>query len=147
MAPSVKDGEGRNLRVVLGVLAAAGLLISAYLTWVHFAQVAPVCVGGSGGCETVQSSRYATVLGVPVAVLGIIGYAGLLFSAVLRGELGVYLGFLFALVGTLFSAYLTYLEVFVIHAICQWCVASAAIMVAALICAALAAWRLTKNER
>jgi uncharacterized membrane protein len=147
MAPSVKDGEGRNLRVVLGVLAAAGLLISVYLTWVHFAQVAPVCVGGSGGCETVQSSRYATVLGVPVAVLGIIGYAGLLFSAVLRGELGVYLGFLFALVGTLFSAYLTYLEVFVIHAICQWCVASAAIMVAALICAALAAWRLTNNER
>ena len=147
MAPSVKDGEGRNLRVVLGMLAAAGLLLSAYLTWVHFAQVAPVCVGGSGGCETVQSSRYATVLGVPVAVLGIIGYAGLLFSAVLRGELGVYLGFLIALVGTLFSAYLTYLEVFVIHAICQWCVASAAIMVAALICAALAAWRLTKNER
>jgi uncharacterized membrane protein len=147
MAPSVKDGEARNLRVLLGVLAAAGLLISAYLTWVHFAQVAPVCVGGSGGCETVQSSRYATVLGVPVAVLGIIGYAGLLFSAVLRGELGVYLGFMIALVGTLFSAYLTYLEVFVIHAICQWCVASAAIMVAALICAALAAWRLTKNER
>jgi uncharacterized membrane protein len=147
MAPSVKNGEGRTLRVVLGVLAAAGLLISAYLTWVHFAHVAPACVGGSGGCETVQSSRYATVLGVPVAVFGIIGYAGLLFSAVLRGELGVYLGFLFALVGTLFSAYLTYLELFVIHAICQWCVASAAIMVAALICAALAAWRLTKNER
>ena len=143
----MKDGEERNLRVVLGVLAAAGLLISAYLTWVHFAQVAPVCVGGSGGCETVQSSRYATVLGVPVAVLGLVGYAGLLISAVLRGELGVYLGFLFALVGTLFSAYLTYLEVFVIHAICQWCVASAAIMVAALICAALAAWRLTGNER
>jgi uncharacterized membrane protein len=134
-------------RTLLALLAAAGLLISAYLTWVHFAQVAPVCVGGSGGCETVQSSRYATVLGVPVAVLGIVGYAGLLFSAVLRGELGVYLGFLFALVGTLFSAYLTYLEVFVIHAICQWCVASAAIMVAALICAALAAWRLTNNER
>ena len=143
----MKDGEGRNLRVVLGVLAAAGLLISAYLTWVHFAQVAPVCVGGSSSCETVQSSRYATVLGVPVAVLGLVGYAGLLFSAVLRGELGVYLGFLFALVGTLFSAYLTYLEVFVIHAICEWCVASATIMVAALICAALAAWRLTKNGR
>lgn len=147
MAPSVKDGEGRNLRIVLGMLAAAGLLLSAYLTWVHFAQVAPVCVGGSGGCETVQSSRYATVLGVPVAVLGLVGYTGLLFSAVLRGELGVYLGFMIALVGTLFSAYLTYLEVFVIHAICQWCVASAAIMVAALICAAVAAWRLTKNER
>jgi uncharacterized membrane protein len=147
MAPSAKAGKERTLRVVLGVLAAAGLLISAYLTWVHFARVAPVCVGGSGGCETVQSSRYAAILGVPVSVLGLVGYAGLLFSALLRGGLGVYLGFLIALVGTLFSAYLTYLEVFVIHAICQWCVASAAIMVAALICAALAAWRLTKNER
>jgi uncharacterized membrane protein len=147
MALSVKDREGRTLRVVLGVLAAAGLLISVYLTWVHLARVAPVCVGGIGGCETVQSSRYATVLGVPVSVLGLVGYTGLLFSAVLRGELGVYLGFLIALVGTLLSAYLTYLEVFVIHAICQWCVASAAIIVAALICAALTAWRLTKNER
>jgi uncharacterized membrane protein len=135
------------LRVVLGVLAAAGLLISTYLSWVHFVGVAPVCVGGGGGCETVQSSRYATVLGVPVSVLGIIGYAGLLSSAVLRGEVGVYLGFLIALVGTLFSAYLTYLEIFVIHAVCQWCVASAAIMVAALICASLAAWRLTESER
>jgi uncharacterized membrane protein len=147
MAPSVKDREGRTLRVLLGVLAAIGLLISAYLTWVHFARVAPVCVGGSGGCETVQSSRYATVLGVPVSVLGLVGYAGLLFSALLRGGPGVYLGFLIALVGTLFSAYLTYLEVFVIHAICQWCVASAAIMVVALICVTLAVWRLTENER
>jgi uncharacterized membrane protein len=146
MAPRAKDGEeGRTLRVVLGVLAAAGLLISAYLTWVHFARVAPVCVGGSGACETVQSSRYAEVLGVPVSVLGLVGYASLLFSATLKGEVGVYLGFLTALIGVLFSAYLTYLEVFVIHALCQWCVASAAIMVAALICSALQAWRLTER--
>jgi uncharacterized membrane protein len=148
MAPSTKEREGRTtLRVVVGVLAAAGLLISAYLTWVHFAQVAPVCVGGSGGCETVQSSRYATILGVPVSVVGVLGYVSLLFSAMLRGEVGVYLGFLIALVGTLFSFYLTYLEVFVIHAVCQWCVASAAVMVAALICATLQAWRITKEER
>ena len=147
MAPSAKEREGLALRVALATLAALGLAISAYLTWTHFAGVAPACAGGSHGCETVQSSRYATVLGVPVSVLGIIGYAGLLSSAVLRGEVGVYLGFLIALVGTLFSAYLTYLEIFVIHAVCQWCVASAAIMVAALICASLAAWRLTESER
>jgi uncharacterized membrane protein len=148
MVPSAKYREGRTLRVVLGVLAAAGLLISAYLSWVHFAGVAQVCVGGgNGGCETVQSSRYATVLGVPVSVLGLVGYSGLLASAVLRGEVGVYLGFLIALIGTLFSGYLTYLEVFVIHAICQWCLASAAIMVAALICAFISARRLTEHER
>ena len=77
-------------------------------------------------------------------MVGLVGYTGLLLSASLRGEVGVYLGFLVALVGTLFSAYLTYLEVFVIHAICEWCVASAALMVGALICSAFEAWRLTK---
>jgi len=55
---------------------------------------------------------------------------------------GVYLGFLIALVGTLFSFYLTYLEVFVIHALCQWCLVSAAVMVGAVICTALEAWRI-----
>jgi uncharacterized membrane protein len=142
-----QSGEHSALRVVLGALAIVGLLISGYLTWVHYMGVAPVCVGGTGGCETVQASSYATILGVPVAVIGLFGYSGLLFSTLLRGDVGVYLGFLISLVGTLFSAYLTYLEIFVIHAICQWCVASAVIMVAALICAALAAWRLTENER
>ena len=144
MAPSTKDGNGR---FVLGVLAVAGLLISAYLTWTHFAGITPVCAGGGGGCETVQSSRYAAILGVPVSVLGIAGYAGLLLSAALRGDVGVYLGFLIALAGTLFSTYLTYLEVFVIHALCQWCLASAVIMVAALVWTAIGARRLSKSER
>ena len=137
-------GKRRGLRFVLGALAVVGLLISGYLTWVHYAGVAPVCVGGSGGCETVQASSYATILGVPVAVLGLVGYSGLLLAALLRGEAGVYLGLLVALVGTLFSAYLTYLELFVIHAICEWCVASAALMVGALICGAFEAWRLAR---
>ena len=73
-------------------------------------------------------------------MLGLVGYAGLL---ALRSEVGVYLGFLIAFVGTFFSAYLTYLEVFVIHALCQWCLASAGVMVAALICAVLRTRRLT----
>jgi uncharacterized membrane protein len=94
---------------VLGALAVVGILISGYLTWVHYAGVAPVCVGGSGGCESVQTSSYATIFGVPVATLGLVGYSGLLLSALLRGKAGVYLGLLVALVGTLFSAYLTYL--------------------------------------
>jgi uncharacterized membrane protein len=93
----------------------------------------------------VQTSSYATIFGFPVAVVGLVGYAGLIFSALLRGEGGLYLAFLVALVGTLFSAYLTYLEVFVIHALCQWCLASAAVMVAALLCASFGVWRLTKE--
>src|ERR671921_245707 len=148
MAPSSKATRKGGLvarRIVLGALAVVGLLISAYLSWVHYMGVVPVCVGGGGGCETVQTSSYAAIFGVPVAVVGLVGYSGLLFSASLRGEAGVYLGFLVALVGTLFSAYLTYLEVFVIHAICEWCVASATVMVAALICAAIGVWHLAKE--
>ena len=138
MPPQTKGATNdRTLRAVLGGLAFLGLLISAYLTWAHFAGLEPVCAAGSHGCQTVQTSRYATVLFVPVAVLGLAGYVGLLLSAVSRGGAGVYLGLLVALVGTLFSAYLTYLEVFVIGAVCQWCVASAAVMAAALACAAL----------
>jgi uncharacterized membrane protein len=134
-------------RVLLAALAIVGLLISAYLSWVHYIGVAPVCVGGSGGCQSVQTSSYATIFGVPVAVIGLVGYSALLLSAWLRGEVGIYLGFLVSLVGTLFSAYLTYLEVFVIHAICEWCVASAALMVAALLCAAYGVWHLSKENQ
>jgi uncharacterized membrane protein len=123
---------------VLLVLAVLGFLVSAYLTWTHFAGLAPICTGGGEGCETVQSSRYAVLLGVPVALLGLIAYSGLIISAALWGQAGIYLGFLISLVGTLFSAYLTYLEIFVIGALCQWCLASAAIMPAALICTTLA---------
>ena len=144
MAPRTKNGQGRALQVALSVLAVVGLVIGAYLTWTHFVGVPPVCISGSGGCETVQSSRYATIFGIPVAALGVVAYAGLLFSAVLRSEVGIYLGLLISLVGTLFSAYLTYLEVFVIGALCQWCLASAAVMVAALVCAAVRARLLTQ---
>jgi uncharacterized membrane protein len=138
-------GRERAPRIVLGALAVVGLFISAYLTWVHYAGVAPVCVGGSSGCETVQASSYATILGIPVAAIGLVGYSGLLLSALLGGGSGAYLGLLVALVGTLFSAYLTYLEVFLIHAICEWCVASATVMVGALVCAAARAWRLAEE--
>jgi uncharacterized membrane protein len=133
-------------RVVLLALAVLGALISAYLTWTHFAGLTPVCTGSGEGCETVQSSRYASVLGIPVALLGLIAYGGLIFSTVLWRETGIYLGLLISLVGTLFSGYLTYLEIFVIGALCQWCLASAAIMVAALICATIAALPLLRGS-
>lgn len=133
-------------RAVLLALAVVGALISAYLTWTHFAGLTPVCTGSGEGCQTVQSSRYASVLGIPVALLGLIAYGSLIFSTVLWREAGIYLGFLISLVGTLFSAYLTYLEIFVIGALCQWCLASAAIMIAALVCATLAALPLLRGR-
>ena len=147
MAPRGQaKGRRAALRTGLFVLAVLGFLISAYLTWIHFAGLSPICTGNGAGCETVQASQYAKILGIPVALLGLISYGGLIVSAVLWGEIGIYLGFLISLVGTLFSAYLTYLEVFVIGALCQWCLASAAITLAALICTTLAARQLTRER-
>jgi uncharacterized membrane protein len=95
-----------------------------------YADLEPVCVGGGGGCERVQSSDYADLGGVPVALLGLIGYGAILASLALPGDAGRFAGALLALVGFGFSAWLTYVELFEIDAICQWCVASAVIMTA-----------------
>jgi uncharacterized membrane protein len=148
MAPSVQAKRRYAApRTILLVLAVLGAMISAYLTWTHFAGLSPVCTGSGEGCKTVQSSRYASVVGIPVALLGLVAYGGLIFSAAVWKAAGIYLGFLISLVGTLFSAYLTYLEIFVIGALCQWCLASAAIMVAALICTSIATRLLTQDTR
>jgi uncharacterized membrane protein len=117
-----------RLRVAMAGLALLGIAIAGYLTWVHYAGLKPVCLSGGGGCEKVQSSQYADVAGIPVALLGLIGYVGILASLWLRGETGLTLGVLLTLVGLGFSAYLTYRELFTIDAICQWCVASAVVM-------------------
>jgi len=116
-----------GLKAGIALVALLGLGIAAYLTYVHYAGLHPLCLA-SGGCEKVQSSRYAKLGGIPVATLGLVGYAGILASLAVPGEAGLVAGALTALVGFGFSAYLTYLEVFRIHAICQWCVASAVLM-------------------
>jgi uncharacterized membrane protein len=121
--------DGR-LRVAVAVLSLAGLGVAGYLTWVHYADLEPICAGGSGGCEKVQSSDYAELAGIPVALLGLIGYGAILASLAVPGDAGRFAGALLALVGFGFSAWLTYVELFEIDAICQWCVASAVIMTA-----------------
>jgi uncharacterized membrane protein len=120
----------RRLRIAVAALALAGLAVAGYLTWVHYADLDPVCVGGGGGCERVQSSDYAELAGVPVALLGLIGYGAILASLAIPGDPGRFAGALLALAGFGFSAWLTYVELFEIDAICQWCVASAVIMTA-----------------
>jgi uncharacterized membrane protein len=120
----------RRLRIAIAALALAGLGVAGYLTWVHYADLDPVCVGGGGGCERVQASDYAELGGVPVALLGLIGYAAILASLLVPGDAGRFAGALLALAGFGFSAWLTYVELFEIDAICQWCVASAVIMTA-----------------
>jgi uncharacterized membrane protein len=117
----------RRLRIAIGVLCLIGIGVAGYLTYTHYAGLKVLCLS-SGGCETVQSSVYSKLDGVPVAVLGLAGYIGILFTLAIRGEIGRAAGFGLALVGFLFSLYLTYRELFTIKAICQWCVSSAVIM-------------------
>jgi uncharacterized membrane protein len=118
-------------RMAIALLALGGLLISAYLTMYKVGMLGAIqCT--IGGCEKVQSSRWATFLGLPVSAWGLGAYVTLLVIAMLgvqprfARERWVALA-LFGLsaVGVAFSAYLTYLEAFVIHAWCQWCVISA----------------------
>ena len=116
-----------RLRPWVAAAALLGLAIAAYLTYVHYAGIEPICAA-SGGCERVQSSSYSELAGVPVALLGLLGYAGILVAALLPGEGARLATAWLAVVGLGFSLYLTYLELFEIEAICQWCVASAVIM-------------------
>jgi uncharacterized membrane protein len=118
------------MRRATAVLALVGIGIAGYLTWIHYAGLDPVCVGGGGGCERVQSSRWAELAGVPVAVLGLAGYVGILASLALPEDQGAPVAAFLALVGCGFSVWLTYVEIAKIEAICQWCVASAVLMTA-----------------
>jgi uncharacterized membrane protein len=113
-----------HLRRASGALATIGIGVAAYLTYVHYAGLQPVC-GISHGCETVQTSRYAYLAGIPVALLGLLTYLGVLMSTRSRSEPALLIGSGLSLVAWAFSTYLTYREVFTIHAICAWCVSSA----------------------
>ncbi len=128
----------RTLRRVMLVLAVIGLGVASYLTYVHYAGFgALACIGGHGGhssCETVQSSVWSKVAGVPVALMGLIGYVLILGSLLAPDREETRLATLVVtLVGVGFSGYLTYRELFSIHAICEWCVSSAVIMTLLLI--------------
>jgi len=123
-------------RQTMVVLALAGLLVATYL-WLYKIGVIGVLQCGTGGCEAVQASRYAELLGVPVAFVGVAGYAALLGV----GLVGVQPAFAadrrvtlllaaLATVGFAFALYLTAIELFVLHAMCRWCVVSAAIITA-----------------
>jgi uncharacterized membrane protein len=122
-----------RLRAAIAALALAGLGIAVYLTTIHYAHVAPIC--STGGCETVQKSKYAELAGIPVALLGAIGYALILATALIRGVTAALVGAAAALIGVAFSAYLLWAQLGPIDAICQWCLASDAIMlVLAVLC-------------
>jgi uncharacterized membrane protein len=119
-------------RMIIAVLALIGVLISVYLT-LHKFGVIGTLVCGTGSCEVVQTSKYAVVFGIPVPLLGLIGYAIILVVAMVglqsdKRAVSIAL-FLLADAAVIFTLYLTYLEAYVIHAWCRWCLASAAITI------------------
>src|SRR5947209_19018056 len=95
----------RRLQIAILVVCLLGIADAGYLTYVHYAGIKVACLA-SGGCETVQASRYAKLDGIPVSVLGLIGYIAILLSLAIRNELGRATGFGIALIGFGFSMYL-----------------------------------------
>jgi len=129
-----------RLRAAIAVVCLVGIGIAAYLTYVHYAHVAPICT--TGGCEKVQRSKYAELGGAPVALLGLIGYVVLLGAALVRG-VGAFAGVVVALAGLAFSGYLLWAQLGPIGAICIWCVGNDVTM---LVVAALCVARMLTEE-
>jgi uncharacterized membrane protein len=128
----------RALRITMLVLTVVGLGLASYLTYVHYAGIKPACSLG-GSCEKVQTSAYSHLAGVPVALMGLIGYVSILILLLLpETETTRFGAVAVTTIGFGFSAYLTYRELFSIHAICEWCVSSAIVLTLLVI---LAVWR------
>jgi len=129
-SPRIDD----RFRYAIPVLALIGLGVAAYLAYVESASVEAVC-GPIGNCNTVQSSPYARVFGIPISTIGLAGY-GLILVTWLWGQRPdlpladqmPLIVFCAALFSVLFSIYLTYLEIFVIRAVCIWCLISATVV-------------------
>ena len=143
----VASARGRLGPVMTG-LALLGLAVAGYLLAVRLLGEAPAC-GPVKGCDTVAASPYATLFGVPVALYGV------LYSLVLTGACAIwsgagdrralYVAYGLGLVGILAVAYLTYLEIFVIEAICVWCVTYAVTIIAGFIVVAFVAWQTAED--
>jgi len=126
------------------VLALIGVGLTTYLTYVHYAGIKVACVQGHDECEAVQTSTYSKVAGLPVALMGLIGYIAILGTLLLRETETTRLATLaLTFGGFAFSCYLTFREVFTLEKICEWCVSSA-ILMTVLMCLSL--WRFLRGE-
>jgi uncharacterized membrane protein len=131
--------SGRALRITLVVIATIGLGWATYLTYVHYSGSTPLCSLKGDPCAAVQKSRYSELAGIPVALIGAIGYLLILGSLLVsEGERARFATVALTLGGFGFSLYLTYREVFTLKKICEDCVASAVIMT---ILTCLSLWR------
>ena len=132
---STTKNKSKYFKPVILILSVVGLLLSVYLTYLHYTEgQSAFCAQGSD-CDAVRQSSYSAILGIPVALLGAVGYALIFwftFISISRRTRWFVL-YTISLAGFVFSAYLTYLEFFVIKAICPYCVVSALIITVILI--------------
>ena len=131
----------RPLRLAAAALALVGAGLAGYLLYARYTGATLAC--SSGGCETVQRSRYSELLGVPVAALGLFAYLTLLVAAAARGELARLVQAMVALTALGFTTYLLFVQLWLIGAVCDWCLASDAVTTAL---AGLALVRLRARE-
>ena len=117
-----------TLQRAIAFLAALGVGVATYIAIADSGGGSPVCLAGGHGCATVAKSSYSHVGGVNIAIFGIVGFVVLLASAFFANDVARFGGFVVALGGFGYSVFLTYIEIFKIEAICQWCVASAILM-------------------
>jgi uncharacterized membrane protein len=132
----------RLLRAAVAVVALAGTAIAGYLTYVHYQPDALICTA-SGGCETVQDSDYATLLGIPVALLGLCAYVVVLALVAWDSEPARLGAAMIALSAVGFAVYLVSLQAFVIDAWCVWCLSNDLVIVPLL--AILTVWRVLRE--
>lgn len=130
LAWKIKPESGETILKATGIaLSLMGLLVSGYVLYkVKILGQIPQCVGGGGGCALVEGSSYSEILGIHVSLLGVIGYLLILGFSFFQKDFSRTTAFFLTLGGFSFSLYLTYLELWKIFGICQWCVASATIM-------------------
>ena len=132
----------QRLKLISIVMAVIGLADSIYLTWIKLANATASCAG-IGDCDAVNSSPYAEFAGIPIALFGAGAYLVMLLLLLLEnksefiadnGPMGV---LLISLAGVLYSIYLTYVEIAILHAICPYCVVSAVVITVILIVAVM----------
>ncbi len=134
--------SAKALRTTLLVLCVIGIGIAGYLTYVHYAEIKPLCTAGNS-CIKVQSSVYSKLAGVPVALIGLLGYLAILASLLLPENENTRMAtMILVVIGFGFSMYLTGREIFTIKAICEWCATSAGILT---IMAILSVWRFLRG--
>ena len=134
----------RAVRAGLALVSTAGIALAAYLTYVHYKPAALICSIG-GGCETVQHSKYATIVGIPVAILGLAFWIAALALVLWDSELARTLVVALAVTGMAFSIYLVVLQLFVIDATCTWCMLNDLVLAPLFLLLALARMWITET--